>query len=159
MRGSRRGRGPVALLAFVLALSACGSSVVPSVAPTSASPGASVASSSSSAPASSSTGPAPSAPAVDFADLSGSMAAAEIAARADDRARIGLAKLGPGATDLAAAMDASAARALAKLRADAAGPKAATGNEIAAVGLFADSVPAPGFQSMLVWGDLDHLAR
>ena len=67
----------------------------------------------------------------------------------EDRTRAGLADLGPGAVAFAAAMDASAARALTKLRADA-----ATGGltgQLAGIGPLA---PEPGFNTWMVFATL-----
>jgi hypothetical protein len=117
---------------------------------------------------------------IDFDDPAGSLIAPELALRADDRERAGLADLGPGALDLAAAMDADAGAVLTQLREDAA---AGAANSIAASppdGTVPDStadgfappggidgfaphgdvvdvgyfVPSPGFNSMQVWATL-----
>ena len=94
------------------------------------------------------------------------MIEAELALRAEDRERAGLADLGPGALELAAAMDASVARVLAQIRADAAEAAAVAAavpvEEATPIssplksGLAGISrrVPSPGFNSMMVWATL-----
>lgn len=149
----RRGAA-LALIAIFVA--ACGAQATPSSPLT----GAPIVPASN-LPATSGTIPVPSAPVIDAADLAGSMAAAEVGMRREDRERAGLADLGPGALELAAAMDLSAGRALAQARADAAGPDGALRGHIAAVGPVA--APEPGFNSMIVWAwlitSLGDLAR
>ena len=149
----RRGAA-LALIAIFVA--ACGAQATPSNPLT----GAPIAPASN-LPATSGTIPVPSAPVIDAADLAGSMAAAEVGMRREDRERAGLADLGPGALELAAAMDLSAGRALTQARADAAGPDGALRGHIAAVGPVA--APEPGFNSMIVWAwlitSLGDLAR
>lgn len=149
----RRGAA-LALIAIFVA--ACGAQATPSSPLT----GAPIVPASN-LPATSGTIPVPSAPVIDAADLAGSMAAAEVGMRREDRERAGLADLGPGALELAAAMDLSAGRALTQARADAAGPDGALRGHIAAVGPVA--APEPGFNSMIVWAwlitSLGDLAR
>ncbi len=104
----------------------------------------------------------PSPPVIDYEDPARTVIAAELALREEDRGRAGLEDLGSGAVELAAAMDASAARLLARARADAAGEGGIDplAGQVAALGPFA---PAPGYDSMLVWGtlitSLDDFAR
>jgi hypothetical protein len=88
-------------------------------------------------------------PVLDLADPAGSVNAAEIALRQEVRERAGLVNLGPGALDLAAAMDASGSRALTQLRVDV-GAGALTG-QVAGIGPFA---PEPGVDSWVVFGTL-----
>ena len=61
----------------------------------------------------------PSGPVFDLTDPAGSVTTEAVAARALDRARVGLGDLGPGATDLAAAMDEAGGRLLATLTGEA----------------------------------------
>ena len=104
--------------------------------------------------------PDPSAPVIDVANLAGSMAAAEVAMRLEDRERSGLGDLGPGAPELAAAMDASAGRALDQTRTDASAAGGSLQGHLAGVGpLVAAPVgplaaPEPGFNAMVVWAVL-----
>jgi hypothetical protein len=93
----------------------------------------------------------PSVPGIDFADLPGSMDTAQRAMRAEDRARAGLPDLGPGASDLAAAIDVNQARTLATWRGLA--PAGALDGRIAAVGLF-PAVPEANANTFQVWAVL-----
>ena len=109
-------------------------------------------------------------PEIDFDDPGGSLIPLEVALRADDRERVGLVDLGPGALELATAMDAAAAAALAQVLADAAAespvstptPSDASVPESSVEGLarhgaIADVVsfvPAPGFNAAQVWASL-----
>lgn len=155
----RRGAA-LALIAIFVA--ACGAQATPSNPLT----GASIAPATN-VPATSGSLPLPAAPVVDVADLAGSMAAAERAMRQEDRERASLADLGPGALDLATAMDLSAGRALTQARTDAAGPDGALRGHVAAVGPMPAvgpiAAPEPDFNSMIVWAwlitSLDDLAR
>jgi hypothetical protein len=93
------------------------------------------------------------APDVDRDDLAGSMAAAELALRREDRERTGLVNLGPGALAFAEAMDAAGARALELVRADAAEESGSLQGLVAAVG-GPWAAPEPGFNSFFVWAML-----
>jgi hypothetical protein len=114
----------------------------------------------SSGPEPAATAPDVSAPIIDTVDPAGSMIVAELALRAEDRERAGLANLGPGALELAAAMDASVARLLAQMRTDAAAGAAAaadvtsTSSPLKSGFTRTRRVPSPGFNSMLVWATL-----
>jgi hypothetical protein len=88
-------------------------------------------------------------PPIDLVDPAGSVDLAEKALHAEDRVRADLEGLGPGATILATAMDASVARVLTDYRA---GLTAGTlRGQVAGLGPFA---PEPGFNSWLVFGTL-----
>ena len=100
-------------------------------------------------PSSSQSTVAPSAPGLDLVDPAGSIATAEAAMRGEDRERAGLADIGPGAAELAAAMDTSAARVLTRVRADL--TAGMLSGQVAGLGPFA---PAPGFNSWLVFATL-----
>lgn len=91
----------------------------------------------------------PSVPILDLVDPAGSVGAAEIAFRQEVRERAGLVNLGPGALDLAAAMDASVARALTQLRLEV-GADGLAGH-LAGIGPFA---PSPGTNAWAVFGTL-----
>ncbi|MEY2400379.1 MAG: hypothetical protein QOJ08_490 [Ilumatobacteraceae bacterium] len=102
-----------------------------------------------------------SAPIIDVVDPAGSMIDAELALRAEDRERAGLANLGPGAVELAAAMDASVAKLLAVIRTDAAAATAAAADAPPTSSPLKSGlaktrlrVPSPGFNSMMVWATL-----
>lgn len=133
------------LLGLALALAACASP------PVVASPDPSTVSGSLPAPGASGLAAPldPVAPAIDLVDPAGSMVAAEIALRQQDRERAGLVNLGPGALELAAAMDASETRVLQQVRAEA-GAGVLIGH-VASNGVFA---PEPGFNAYLVWATL-----
>jgi hypothetical protein len=147
--GAGTGAG-AGLLVVAMLVGACGGPAAPGTTSPSGAP---------SAPGATATTPAgePSPPTIDISDLAGSMATAEAAQRQEDRQRAGLVDLGPGALELAAAMDAATGRALTTTRDDAAGSDA-TGNAaagfgrggIAAVGPVAVG-PEPGFNAMVVW--------
>lgn len=156
MTTSRVSTGLVSLILAALVTASCGQATTSSSAPLppdAASPG----------PTGASTGtvPDPSLPAIDLVDPAGSVAAAELTLRQEVRERAGLVNLGPGALELAAAMDASAARTLTQLRLDA-GAEALHG-QIAAIGAPVPLAPSPGINSWLVFGTLisvlDHLAK
>lgn len=156
MTTSRVSTGLVSLILAALVTASCGQATTSSSAPLppgAASPG----------PTGASTGtvPDPSLPAIDLVDPAGSVAAAELTLRQEVRERAGLVNLGPGALELAAAMDASAARTLTQLRLDA-GAEALHG-QIAAIGAPFPLAPSPGFNSWLVFGTLisvlDQLAK
>lgn len=136
---------------ILLVVAACGAPATPG-APSTAP---------ASLPAGSATLPGPTAPVIDAADLAGSMATAELAMRQEDRERSGLVNLGPGAIEFAAAMDASAGRALTRARMDAATAAGSLTGQIAGAGPIA--ALEPGFNSMIVWAllisSLDDLAK
>ena len=139
-------RTPIRLVSLVLLaalVTACGAAPAPTPTGT--------AGSTDPAPASGSSGDLadPSIPALDLVDPAGSVAAAEAALRQDVRDRAGLVNLGPGAVELAAEMDASAAKAFTQLRIDV-GADALVG-QVATLGPLA---PSPGFNSWLVFGTL-----
>ncbi len=136
-------RTPIRLVSLVLlAVLATGCGAVPAPAATAGSSGT--------APTTSSGAVAePSIPVLDLVDPAGSVSAAEVALRQEVRERADLVNLGPGAPDLVAAMDASAARAITKLRVDVGAP-GLTG-QIAAIGPLA---PSPGTNSWTVFGTL-----
>jgi hypothetical protein len=100
-------------------------------------------------PSATSAGPEPSVPPIDLVDPAGSIQTAEAAMHLEDRTRADLAGLGPGAIEFAAAMDASAARALTKVRADAA--TASLAGQLAGIGPLA---PEPGFNTWMVFATL-----
>lgn len=106
--------------------------------------------------------PEPSAPVIDQTDPAGSIAAAELAMRQEDRDRVGLVNLGPGAVELAAAMDASAGRALAAIHGGIPASDRTLGGQLASVG-GPIAAPEPGFNSFVVFAtlitSLDQFAR
>jgi hypothetical protein len=144
IRPSRVPTWLVALILSAFVLSACGQAAPP--ADGSQAPGAA-----SSGPDASGSEAVPglSAPPIDFADPAGSMATAEAAMHLEDRTRADLKNLGPGAVAFAAAMDASAARALTTMRTDA--PLGSLAGQVAGIGPLA---PEPGFNTWLVFGTL-----
>ncbi len=154
---SARGRRLVAAVAGALLVTACSSGGG------TVSHGTEPASTASDGTEPSATVPDMSAPIIDFVDPAASMIEAELALRAEDRERAGLVDLGPGALELAAAMDASVARVLAQIRADAAAAAAAVPVDEATpissplksgfTGI-SRRVPSPGFNSMMVWATL-----
>jgi hypothetical protein len=138
----RRSPWPAVLMILGLLAGACGSAVPPVTS------GEPVGTTVTGAPSAG----VPSAPVVDHDDLAGSMAAAELAMRQDDRERAGLVNLGPGALDLAAAMDASAGRALGQVRTGTLGSRGGLEGQIAAAAPMAP--PTPGTASFIVFGTL-----
>jgi hypothetical protein len=148
MNRQRRPIWPTMVMVLALASAACGSSPVtpppgstdtPAVSP-SEEPGLS------------------SVPGLNLDDLAGSMDAAQRAMRAEDRARGGLADLGPGATEFAAAIDVNQARVLAKWRSLT--PVGSVDGKVATV-VFA-ALPEPNANTFQVWatvvGALDDFA-
>ncbi len=96
----------------------------------------------------------PGAPVIDLVDPAGSISTAEAATHLEDREQAGLADIGPGAIGLAAAMDASTAHVLTRVRAGATA-EALTGQD-AGLDPFA---PEPGVQLLAGLRDADLHAR
>jgi hypothetical protein len=90
----------------------------------------------------------PSAPAIDGVDPAGSLVALELDLRRADRERAGLANLGPGAVEFAAAMDANVARGLIELRGGA--TSRSLDGQLAALGK-GPLAAGPEYNSMLAW--------